>query len=82
MKLEPVNYDYMDLSKRESLDQVERSVADYIAQCIRDDEVDCPVGLFIWKVCEENGVDPHKIAKHLGRRKRREVKTKGHNSRA
>ncbi len=74
MKLQHVHGKSLDLSERECLDHAERAVATYIARCIKDYKVCCPIGLFIWKVCEENGVDHHKIARHLGRRRRYEVK--------
>ena len=72
----------MDLGvSMESLDPSERRVADYIAECLKNDRegggdpflppIEEPIGLFIWKICREKGVDHRRIARHLASRKKR-----------
>ena len=56
----------------DKLTDKEQAAADQLARVIKD----LPAynrGMTIWKVCNEWGVDHHKIARHLGERKRRPV---------
>ena len=32
------------------------------------------IGHFIWRICRTNGVNPHRIARHLGGRRRKREK--------
>jgi len=53
----------------DNLTSHEQTVADEIAYSMKHKLVDCPIGLYIWKVCKEYGIKDHKkIAKHLGSR--------------
>lgn len=65
----------------EPLSSSERRVADFIAECIKNDRdggggpfiplIEEPIGLFIWKVCRQARVNHRKIARHLGSRRKR-----------
>jgi len=51
------------------LDEDEMEAADEIAEEI--DTIDSDErGLYIWKVCDRYGVDHHRVARHLGQRRR------------
>ena len=71
MKLIDTHITHLDLRPHlEDLSPRERQVADLIADAIREDAVEGPMGLFIWRVCGRHGVNHRKIARHLGGRKK------------
>lgn len=59
------------LTPADPLTEREQTAADEIAMYLREGLATEPVGLFIWQVCQDHGVDDHKkVAKHLGQRRR------------
>ena len=48
----------------------ELQAANTIADAMRDNVIEGPVGLYIWKVCKGYGVDHRRVARHLGSRNR------------
>ena len=71
MKLVPAST-VMNFEKEKPypLSSRELQAANTIADAMRDNVTEGPVGLFIWKVCKGFGVDHHRVARHLGSRNR------------
>ena len=71
MKLVDSHITSMDLQPQPlELSPRERRVADVIAEAMKAGIVQCPMGLFIWRVCKRYKVNHKKIARHLGGRKK------------
>lgn len=66
MKTKPVK-----LTPPEKLTDLELTVADSLAAMFKDPEISTPRGLLIHNTCKANGVDHHKIARHLGSRNKK-----------
>lgn len=60
----------------ELLTEHEQEVANELAGMLREPNSTIPKGLLIYRVCQEYGVDHHKIAHHLGGRSKAANKPK------
>ena len=70
MNLVETDITTMDLQSDAELSPREMRVADIIAGAMKAGIVQCPMGLFIWRVCKRYKVNHKKIARHLGARKK------------
>jgi hypothetical protein len=70
MRLVPFHMPRLDF-KRNELSERELAAADMIAQAIKDESFQGPVGSFIWKICRKYEVDQKRVARHLATRNRK-----------